>query len=310
MGVEILKENGEHVSVLEDIDGVVSGAGEAIAGVTPDGDGLIVDLKGELLAELPPCLSPLALSTDASAVVVTKTDCGVESGSGFNGVLDVATGTALVTAEGGIGWAGFSLPTAFDGREYVAFTVDDPSSSGNADLASWVEVWSIDPVELVGVIDDDDAGYVFIRPRFSLDGRLLGIGTNGATAMVVDVEKMVKAASADEYIVFNREVHSGNTPWAIPTSDGRLATGSFDGFYRLWDIASGEKLFEIEVGVGLPNRGSGFSSDESTLFYKRSANAIGLLPTDVDEMISLARESVTRTLTDDECREYLHTDGC
>jgi hypothetical protein len=36
--------------------------------------------------------------------------------------------------------------------------------------------------------------------------------------------------------------------------------------------------------------------------------ALHLLP--IDELRDLARERVTRTLTDEECRQYLHVEGC
>jgi WD40 repeat protein len=36
--------------------------------------------------------------------------------------------------------------------------------------------------------------------------------------------------------------------------------------------------------------------------------ALHLLP--IDELMRLARERVTRTLTDDECWQYLHVDQC
>lgn len=225
-------------------------------------------------------------------------------------MIDVATGSSLIAPEkGNVFLASFSLPTSFDGKTYVALSTDN-TRFATSELESWIGLWSLDPVELVGVVDDDDAGFSFIYPSFSPDGRFLGIGTNGPTAIVVDVEEMANGATEDEYIVFNQEVHSGNTPRVIPTADGLLATGSFDGFYRLWDLETGQRLFEIEVGEALARLGHGFGSDGSTLYYVQSANAIGRLPTDVNQMIVLATDSMTRTLTDDECRDYLHKDGC
>jgi hypothetical protein len=37
---------------------------------------------------------------------------------------------------------------------------------------------------------------------------------------------------------------------------------------------------------------------------------IGRLPIDPAEMIELSTSVLTRSLTDDECPQYLHTDGC
>ncbi|MGH3649453.1 MAG: AfsR/SARP family transcriptional regulator, partial [Acidimicrobiia bacterium] len=43
---------------------------------------------------------------------------------------------------------------------------------------------------------------------------------------------------------------------------------------------------------------------------KALGGVLRFTPLDTDEVIGQARAALTRELTDDECRQYLHTDGC
>ncbi|HET9260766.1 MAG TPA: hypothetical protein VFP42_11635, partial [Acidimicrobiia bacterium] len=121
---------------------------------------------------------------------------------------------------------------------------------------------------------------------------------------------MDSGASQDKFVVFNQEVSSGNTVRAIPTADGLLVTSAHDGFYRFWDIESGDFLMEIDVRGQIDVLSHGFSPDGSTLYYMQSNNLIAAIPTDADAMVDQVRDSLTRTLTEDECRQYLRTSGC
>jgi hypothetical protein len=48
----------------------------------------------------------------------------------------------------------------------------------------------------------------------------------------------------------------------------------------------------------------------SDIYYEDGNSVIRRMPTEMNEMIDAATASVTRGFTDDECRRYLHTDGC
>jgi hypothetical protein len=99
-------------------------------------------------------------------------------------------------------------------------------------------------------------------------------------------------------------------PLVIPTSTGLAVSAGFDGFYRVWDIESGERLYEIRV-PGLDDPPSAFwTNDGQGLGYEDASGFIRLTSVDVDEVLAQARAALTRSLTDDECRQYLHTDGC
>jgi hypothetical protein len=59
------------------------------------------------------------------------------------------------------------------------------------------------------------------------------------------------------------------------------------------------------VGV----RGLAFSPDGSKL-ASHSPTQIRIWALDIDDLLEIAREKVTRSLTDEECRQFLHVAKC
>jgi len=109
--------------------------------------------------------------------------------------------------------------------------------------------------------------------------------------------------------VLDFEGHKANVPLVDVTSDGIAMSAGMDGFYRVWDIPSGEIMFELQADLTDPPSG-GFTWDQTELAYEDAGGVIRFTPLDNDIVIERARAALTRELTDDECRRYLHTDGC
>jgi WD40 repeat protein len=142
------------------------------------------------------------------------------------------------------------------------------------------------------------------------ESEYLGIGAVGGVVGVVDLEAVAGGASMYEALVLHIEGHKGNVTQVSPTSSGLVVSAGFDGFYRVWDVETGERLFEIRA-PGLRDAASAYwTNDGQTLGYEDASGFIRLTSVDVDEVIAQARAALTRSLTDDECRQYLHTDGC
>jgi WD40 repeat protein len=94
------------------------------------------------------------------------------------------------------------------------------------------------------------------------------------------------------------------------TPDGsRVATSSTDGTAKLWDAATASELLTLfghdrlvhTVKITADGRLLATASGDGTV-------ALHLLP--IDELRKLARERVTRKLTEGECRQYLHVQKC
>jgi hypothetical protein len=114
----------------------------------------------------------------------------------------------------------------------------------------------------------------------------------------------------DGAIVFDREVHTSRSPKVALSDQGLLSTSSGDGVYRFWSLETGDMTMQLET-FGLQGSGSfDFSPDFESFYYEDGGGIIRRMPVNVDEMIELATTSVTRSLTDAECREYLHVDRC
>jgi len=90
--------------------------------------------------------------------------------------------------------------------------------------------------------------------------------------------------------------------------DGRLATTGEDGGITLWDPARGDEL------LSLPAAGRSavaFSPDGARLAASvASGRAVTVWPLGISDLVELARGRVTRSLSQEECRRYLHVARC
>jgi WD40 repeat protein/serine/threonine protein kinase/DNA-binding winged helix-turn-helix (wHTH) protein len=95
---------------------------------------------------------------------------------------------------------------------------------------------------------------------------------------------------------------------AFAPDDSIVATASADGTVRLWDPRTGRQ------DVVLRHDGVvwdvDFSPDGSKLASASPLGIVRIWALDLDDLIAIAKRKVTRGLTADECRQYLHGRGC
>jgi DNA-binding beta-propeller fold protein YncE len=135
---------------------------------------------------------------------------------------------------------------------------------------------------------------------FGPDGKVVTASWDG-TAKIWDLESRRELATL--------RGHSGAILGVAVSPDGTLvATASIDGTTKLWDLATGRQrltLFDHNLVVNTV----AFSPDGRFLATASGDGTVALDLLPIDELRDLARERVTRALTDEECRQYLH-EGC
>jgi WD40 repeat protein/DNA-binding SARP family transcriptional activator len=275
-----------------------------VVGNMDDGRGAVVDAaSGEVTRVFPECLSPRAISPDERLVVLNAIeDVCRDLTDTPSQVLDLATEQMLIDLGPRFVFkAVFSPSETFDGERYVVVNID----------YTLIEVYSLEDGQLVASYSLDDLrAEAFLVLSLDPQGRYLGIGGNQSRPLVIDMVALMSGAPKMDAVVFDLEAHKTSVPQVRVTSDGLVASAPFDGVYRVWDIATEELQFEIRV-EGLVDQGAAqFTWDGTQLAYEDADGVIRFTPLDNDEVIARARAALTRGLTDDECRQYLHTENC
>ena len=164
-----------------------------------------------------------------------------------------------------------------------------------------VEVWDWRHDELVNALDADawsavphpTEPLVAIGPRDEAADQTVGIW---------NFETGRRVAALDG--------HSGTVNGLAFTNDGsRLATANGDGSIRVWDTHTGQQQLELRGHAGLVASVS-FSPDGRWLASYGAEGTVRVWALDLDELAEIARQRVTRNLTDAECNRYLRRTSC
>jgi WD40 repeat protein/transcriptional regulator with XRE-family HTH domain len=202
-------------------------------------------------------------------------------------VWDAETGKELLTLSG---HDGFVVGVAFspDGARIA-------TSSFDSTAIVWDAVTGKKLLTLYGHAD------TVRQVVFSPDGTRLATSSFDGTA------RMWNAESGRELFTLSGHVSAVFSVAFSPESK-TIATASTDKTAKLWDVLTGEELLTLHAPDGLTS--VAFSPDGSQLAVAGpdGTNRIYLLKT--EELIALAKSRLTRSLTTEECQQYLHLKQC
>ena len=104
--------------------------------------------------------------------------------------------------------------------------------------------------------------------------------------------------------------HTGSVSGTAFNHDGTLlASASYDGTVRLWDMKDGHEVTKL-TDQPLPVKGVDFSPDGSRLVTARADGTISVYLMSVEELMEIAQSGLSRGFTKNECQTYLHLPTC
>ncbi|UCH59174.1 MAG: PD40 domain-containing protein [Anaerolineales bacterium] len=152
--------------------------------------------------------------------------------------------------------------------------------------------------EAVGNHSFPDIGF---DAAFSPDGRFVVITGGIGTVRIWDV------STGED--VLTLKGHTGAVNSVTFSADGQLiATASVDGTAKVWEAATGTNLLALPVD----RRGAGdvaFSPDGKRLAVG-AVSGIYVFVLPIEQVAEIAKSQLTRSLTDEECQQYLHVPFC
>jgi WD40 repeat protein len=138
---------------------------------------------------------------------------------------------------------------------------------------------------------------------FSPNGKLVAAGASNGAPMVWDV------SDGEGRVVFSQVGHTAFVSGVAFSPEGTfLATTGWDGTVKVWDLTIGREWLTLPPHSG-PLLGVAFSSD-GTRLTTAGFDGVRVYALRLEDLVALAQSRLTRTLTEQECQQYLHVEAC
>ena len=236
---------------------------------------------GDVVYTAPALWHIRGVNGDGSRVVISRDEVGAQ--------LVDTSGESVVSIE--VGDTLHHATFTNDGR-FVLTGVDGDGRLWDAGDGKLISTWSPEAEDIGGLWSE-----------FTHDGSRLVVGGGEGRLRIFDMDRIQAGLPIDEAEMLRIKAHDATiVRLAISPDDRIIATTAWDQKVKLWDLASGDQLGEF--GSDNPDA-IAFHPTEPWL-YVASGATVSVYTLDLDELIGIAEAHITRQMTEDECRLYLH----
>jgi WD40 repeat protein/serine/threonine protein kinase len=183
-----------------------------------------------------------------------------------------------------------------DGRLLATVAATGDSETARVTIWDWARGEVVRTFEIGRQVND------VYGLAFDPSGSRIAIGGSEGLAEIRDVD-------SGAIVAVLQGPSGGATDIAFAPDGSRVAVANADGTVRLFETDTGAPQLVLP-SPGCPTSTVAFSPDGTKLASTSPCDGVRIWALDIDDLLEIARREVGRSLTEEECRQYLHVDRC